>query len=249
MRAHTAGDTDDGPMTTTVPASVLVVEDEKDLAAMLASYLQRAGFAVELAHTGPAALELARQINPGVIVLDLGLPGLDGFEVCRRLRTFTDCYVLMLTARTDEIDTVVGLSVGADDYITKPFSPRELVARIGAVLRRPRTPAGPSESDGGGRRVFGGLLVDLAGRRVQVDGAPIDLTRTEFDILALLASSPSVAFSRRRIINEVWNQSWVGDEHVVDVHVAHLRRKLGDDPGTPRYVDTVRGVGYRMVQP
>ena len=168
MRAHTAGGADDGPMTTTVPASVLVVEDEKDLAAMLGSYLQRAGFAVELAHTGPAALELARQINPGVIVLDLGLPGLDGFEVCRRLRTFTDCYVLMLTARTDEIDTVVGLSVGADDYITKPFSPRELVARIGAVLRRPRTPAGPPESDGGGRRVFGALLVDLAGRRVLI---------------------------------------------------------------------------------
>ncbi len=223
---------------------VLVVEDERDLAVMIRTYLERAGYAVELAHTGPSGLELARTADPDVVVLDLGLPGLDGIEVCRRLREVSDCYVLMVTARTDEVDTIVGLSVGADDYITKPFSLRELVARVHTVLRRPRRPA-PDEF---APRRFADLDVDLAGRRVTLAGRPIDVTRTEFDILALLAADPRVAFSRRRIIDEVWDPGWVGDEHIVDVHVAHLRRKLGDDPATPSYIDTVRGVGYRMVQ-
>lgn len=225
---------------------VLVVEDEKDLAAMVGSYLQRAGYAVDLAFTGPDGVEAARSAEPDVVVLDLGLPGLDGIEVCRQLRTFTDCYVLMLTARTDEIDKIVGLSVGADDYITKPFSPRELVARVQVVLRRPRRPV-VSGDDAQPPRVFGDLKVDLDGRQVRVAGRPVELTRTEFDILALLASSPKVAFSRRRILDEVWDPGWVGDEHVVDVHMAHLRRKLGDDPAEAAYITTVRGVGYRMV--
>jgi len=152
----------------------------------------------------------------------------------------------MLTARTDEIDKIVGLSVGADDYITKPFSPRELVARVQVVLRRPRRPV-VSGDDAQPPRVFGDLEVDLDGRQVRVAGRPVELTRTEFDILALLASSPKVAFSRRRILDEVWDPGWVGDEHVVDVHMAHLRRKLGDDPAEAAYITTVRGVGYRMV--
>ena len=232
--------------------SVLVVEDERDLAAMVRTYLEKAGYAVSLAHSGPSALVAARTSGPDVIVLDLGLPGLDGIDVCRELRTFTDCYILMLTARTDEIDRIVGLSVGADDYITKPFSPRELVARVHTVLRRPRrSGSGPSaegEPSDLGVVTHRDLTVDLDGRRVSLAKEPVALTRTEFDILALLVGSPRTAFSRRRIIDEVWDPAWVGDEHVVDVHVAHLRRKIRDDPAAPAYIDTVRGVGYRMGQ-
>lgn len=231
----------------TVPATVLVVDDERDLARMVQAYLERAGFRVLLAHTGPEAVTLAQTAHPDVIVLDLGLPGLDGVEVCRQVRTFTDCYVLMLTARDDETDKVIGLAVGADDYITKPFSPRELVARVQAVLRRPRLGAASAAETTEPVRSFGPLRVDVEGRRVEVAGANVELTRTEFDILATLTRRPSMAFSRRQVIDEVWDTSWVGDEHVVDVHVAHLRRKLGDDPAAPSYIETVRGVGYRMV--
>jgi DNA-binding response OmpR family regulator len=187
-------------------------------------------------------------VEPDVVVLDLGLPGLDGLEVCRRLRTFSSCYVLMLTARDDEVDKLIGLSVGADDYITKPFSPRELVARVQAVLRRPRLAAVPGEDDGTPSRTFGKLTIDVDGRQVTVAGEPVALTRTEFDILAALSARPRLAFSRRQLIDQVWDSSWVGDEHIVDAHVAHLRRKLGDDPADPAYVHTVRGVGYRMGQ-
>jgi DNA-binding response OmpR family regulator len=231
-----------------VAPAVLVVEDERDLARMVEAYLRRPGYAVTLAHTGPDAVTAARGLDPEVIILDLGLPGLDGIEVCRQVRTFSDCYILMLTARDDEVDKLVGLSVGADDYITKPFSPRELVARVQAVLRRPRIPpARPGDDDEEEElRVFGGLRIDVDGRQVQVAGQPVDLTRTEFDILAALSARPRLAFSRRQLIDDVWDAAWVGDEHIVDVHVAHLRRKLGDDPTAPRYVETVRGIGYRM---
>lgn len=226
---------------------VLVVDDERALAQMVDTFLTRAGYEVTQAHTGPEGLELARSLDPDVVVLDLGLPGLDGLEVCRQIRTFSDCYVLMLTARGAEVDRVVGLSVGADDYITKPFSVRELVARIQAVLRRPRRTGRPADSAPSVQpRAFGDLIVDVEGREVAVAGQPIDLTRTEFDVLAVLSSRPTMVFSRRQILDEVWDPGWVGDEHIVDVHVAHLRRKLGDDPTEPRYVTTVRGVGYRM---
>jgi DNA-binding response OmpR family regulator len=179
------------------------------------------------------------------VVLDLGLPGLDGIEVCRQLRTFTDCYVIMLTARTDEVDKLIGLSVGADDYLTKPFSPRELVARVQVMLRRPRVPA-PTCGAAGDLLRFGPLVLDVAGREVHLDGDPVDLTRTEFDLLATLASRPKVVFTRRQLIDAVWGATWVGDEHLVDVHIGHLRRKLGDDAAEARFVRTVRGVGYRM---
>jgi DNA-binding response OmpR family regulator len=225
---------------------VLVVEDERDLARMVEAYLKRPGYVVALAHTGPDAVTEARSLEPDVIILDLGLPGLDGIEVCRQIRTFSDCYILMLTARDDEVDKLVGLSVGADDYITKPFSPRELVARVQAVLRRPRLAVGRTNADEEAPRVFGDLEIDLAGRRVDVDGEPIELTRTEFDLLAVLSARPKLAYSRRQLIDAVWDTAWVGDEHVVDVHIAHVRHKLGDDPAESRYIDTVRGVGYRM---
>ena len=219
---------------------VLVVDDEKPLAQMVATYLSRAGYAVAQAHTGPAALETARTEHPDVVVLDLGLPGLDGVEVCRRLRAFSECYVLMLTARGDEEDKLAGLAAGADDYITKPFSVRELVARVAAVRRRPRPTVAPAEPT----RVFGDLVIDLTAHEVRVGGDPVALTRTEFDLLAALSARPHQAFSRRQLIDIVWDPAWVGDERIVDVHIGHLRRKLGEEPTA--HIDTVRGVGYRM---
>ena len=220
---------------------VLVVDDEKPLAQMVATYLPRAGYDAAAVHTGPDAVEAARAQAPEVVVLDLGLPGLDGIEVCRRLRAFSECYVLMLTARGDEEDKLAGLAAGADDYITKPFSVRELVARVQAVLRRPRTTVVPPQP----ARVFGELTVDLTAHEARVGGSPVGLTRTEFDLLAALTARPHQALSRRQLIDTVWDPAWVGDERLVDVHIGHLRRKLSDDQGA--YIDTVRGVGYRMV--
>lgn len=224
----------------------LVVDDEKPLAEVVASYLERERFEVTVCHSGAAALEVARDVDPDVVVLDLGLPGIDGLEVCRQLRTFSDAYVVMLTARDTEVDTIVGLSVGADDYVTKPFSPRELVARIRAMLRRPRTVGGATPEAQTPARAFGPLRIDVASRQVSLEGESIPLTRTEFDILAALSSRPGVVWSRRQLIDTVWGEPWVGNDHLVDVHVGHLRRKLGDDPADPKFVHTVRGVGYRM---
>jgi DNA-binding response OmpR family regulator len=228
----------------------LVVDDEEPLARLVAGYLERDGFEVHLAFNGLDALEMARTVDPDVVVLDLGLPGIDGIEVCRELRTFSDCYVVMLTARADEVDTLIGLAVGADDYMTKPFSPRELTARVGVMLRRPRrSAAGPAATAGvppAPPLVIGSVSIDTVAREVHVDGVLADLTRTEFDVLAALASRPHMAFSRRALIEAVWGDHWVGDEHLVDVHVLHVRRKLGDTAEEQRFVRTVRGVGYRM---
>lgn len=230
----------------------LVVDDERALATIIANYLERESFDVSVAYDGDAALTLAREVDPDVVVLDLGLPGIDGIEVCRQLRTFSDAYVVMLTARSEEMDTLIGLSVGADDYMSKPFSPRELVARIRAMLRRPRnvpphgTSAPSTSPPEQPPREFGALKIDVTGRDVFVDDRPVMLTRTEFDLLAALSGRPGMVFSRRALIETVWGESWTGNEHLVDVHIGHLRRKLGDDPATTTYVNTVRGVGYRM---
>ena len=221
-------------------ARVLVVDDEQPLAALVAKYLTRDGFDPTVVLDGPAAVAAARTLSPDVVVLDLGLPGMDGVEVCRQLRTFTDCYVIMLTARADEVDKLIGLSVGADDYMTKPFSSRELVARVRVLLRRPRQPTTPASLR------FGPITIDLSGREVHLNDTTVELTRTEFDILAALATRPKVVFARRQLIDAVWGENWIGDEHLVDVHIAHLRRKLGDAPDAGRFVRTVRGVGYRM---
>jgi len=226
---------------------VLVVDDERALADLVGSYLTRDGFEVSMAYDGQQAIDQARQVDPDVMVLDLGLPLVDGVEVCRVVRTFSDCYIVMLTARTEEIDKLIGLSVGADDYLTKPFSPRELLARIQAMLRRPRaSTAAGAPSPEAPPRVFGALSIDVAGREVHLEGELVALTRTEFDVLEALSGRPKLVFSRRQLIDSVWDETWVGDEHLVDVHVAHLRKKLGDDPGSPRYVRTIRGIGYRM---
>jgi DNA-binding response OmpR family regulator len=238
---------------TVPPLPVLVVDDEVPLARVVASYLQREGFAVELAHDGPSAVAAARANEPALVVLDVMLPGFDGLEVCRRIRTFSDCYVIMLTARDEEIDKVLGLTVGADDYLVKPFSPRELVARVRAMLRRPRgigqtAPPEDRAADPAGADtvVVGSLRLDLAARVATLAGRELELTRTEFDLLAALAGEPRRAFSRRQLIDRVWGGEWYGDEHVVDVHVGHLRRKLGDDATSPAHIRTVRGVGYGM---
>jgi DNA-binding response OmpR family regulator len=241
---RSVGDAPGGPHTRGIRA--LVVEDEVAMATLIGSYLEREAFDVTLSHDGLDAVERAREVDPDIVVLDLGLPGQDGVEVCRRLRTFSDAYIVILTARSDEVDKLVGLSVGADDYMTKPFSPRELVARLRAMLRRPRPLGSAPADDAAGIRSFGSLRIDPVGRDVWLDEEPIPLTRTEFDVLAALSEHPRMAFSRRQLVDAVWGAAWVGDEHLVDVHIGHLRRKLGDDAAEPRFIRTVRGVGYRM---
>jgi DNA-binding response OmpR family regulator len=221
----------------------LVVDDEPPLVKVVSSYLERDGFQVATAGDGERAVELAREFDPDVIVLDLMLPGIDGIEACRQIRTFSDAYIVMLTARVEEIDRIVGLSTGADDYVTKPFSPGELMARVRAMLRRPR--AGRAAA-GTGVRSFGDLQIDPAAREVRLAGDPIELTKIEFDLLDALSAEPRLVFSRERLLERVWGGDWYGDDHVVDVHIANLRTKLSDDPRNPRYVRTIRGVGYRM---
>jgi DNA-binding response OmpR family regulator len=236
-------DPDATPAVVTRPrVRALVVDDEPGLVRAVAGYLEHEGYTVDTAADGEAALATARRTRPDVVLLDLMLPGIDGIEVCRQLRTFSDAYVIMLTARTDEVDKLIGLSVGADDYVTKPFSPRELVARVKVMLRRPRA-AGPA---GDMVRRVGPLTIDPQAREVHIDGAPVELTRTEFDILDTLSAHPRRAFTRTQLIEHVWGGGWVGDEHIVDVHIGHIRRKLGDDPADPRYILTVRAVGYRL---
>lgn len=228
------------------PPVALVVDDEKPLAALVADYLQRDGFEVHQAFDGEAALRSARDLDPEVVILDLGLPLLDGIEVCRELRTFSDCYVVMVTARADEVDTLIGLSVGADDYMTKPFSPRELVARVRVLRRRPRKAPKAAASSPPAPLAFGPLSIDVDGREVSIDGRLVALTKTEFDVLTALAARPHMVFTRRTLIESVWGRGWVGDEHLVDVHLLHLRQKLGDTASEQRFIKTVRGVGYRM---
>lgn len=220
----------------------LVVDDEQPLVQIVTTYLEREGFEVLAAGDGEQAVEAAREHAPDLIVLDLMLPGIDGIEACRQIRAFSDAYIVMLTAKAEESDKIIGLSTGADDYLTKPFSPGELVARVRAMLRRPRTVDAPSS----GVRRFGGLELDPAAREVRLDEATVDLTRLEFDLLETLAAEPRIAFSRAQLVERVWGPGWVGDDHLVDVHVANLRHKLDDDPAAPKYVRTVRGVGYRM---
>jgi len=225
-------------------ATVLVVDDEAPLVNLVTGYLQREGFEVLSAYDGPAALDLVRTHQPEVVLLDVMLPGLDGIEVCRQLRQFSDAYVLMLTARTEEIDRIVGLSVGADDYVTKPFSPRELVARVKAMLRRPRSSGEPAIQAPATLR-FGDLAIDSGRHEVTLRGELVPLTVREFALLSSLASHPGLVFTRAQLLEQVWGDEYY-DDHVVDVHIANLRKKLEDDSSVPRYVETVRGVGYRF---
>jgi DNA-binding response OmpR family regulator len=221
---------------------VLVVDDEPHIRTVLRGYLEADGFAVSEAGDGEAALREVRRQPPDLVLLDVVLPGLDGLETLRRLRTFSDVYVILVTARTEELDKLVGLGVGADDYITKPFSPREVAARVKAVLRRDRgARAAPSAV-----LRFDGLSLDSDAREVLVDGEPVSLSALEFDVLAALADAPGRVFSRRQLLEGVWGYDFYGDERVVDVHIRSLRARLGDDAANPRLIATVRGVGYKF---
>jgi DNA-binding response OmpR family regulator len=219
--------------------TIVVVEDDNNIADLLALYLGREGFRVLLASDGDAGLGLVTRERPALVIVDIGLPGAhDGFGVCRRIRANGDVPVMMLTARDDEVDRVLGLELGADDYVTKPFSPRELVARVRAILRRvqPRSEERPALLE------IGEVVLDTGRREVRKAGTPVELTTREFDLFAFLVGHRGLALSRRQLLDGVWGEGWYGDERTVDVHVRQLRKKLGEDlPLT-----TVWGVGYRL---
>lgn len=229
---------------------ILIVDDEPNLVDLLHDYLSREGYDVATAADGPAGLALARDLAPDLIVLDVMLPGMDGIEVCRQIRRFSDAYILMLTARTEEIDKIIGLSVGADDYVTKPFSPREVVARVKALLRRPRTPQAHGTEVQPAQATtlplhIGSLMIDEESHTVTAAGTSVELTAREFALLVTLARHPGRVFTRAQLLEQVWGDEYY-DDHVVDVHIGNLRKKLEEDATHPRYIATVRGVGYRV---
>ena len=219
---------------------ILVIDDEPSIINLVSAYLRPEGYEVYTATDGHAGLKAAHAFNPDLIILDLMLPGIDGIELLSRLRRDSDVYVIMLTARTDEIDKIVGLSVGADDYVTKPFSPRELVARVKAALRRIKT----GTSAGVENRVlsFKHVLIDLGAHTVSVDDVPVELTSIEFDLLRALAENRGRVLSREQLLEKIWGSEYFGEMRVVDVHLGHVRQKLGNES----LIATVRGVGYRF---
>jgi two-component system response regulator RegX3 len=229
------------------PRTVLVVEDEESITVPLQEALEREGFGVTIARTAGDALALAREVEPDVVLLDVMLPDGSGFDVCRELRRDSRVPIIMVTARGDEADRIVGLELGADDYVTKPFSAREVAARIRAVLRRTGTP--PPDAQDEQSYELGDLRVDVARRLATLGGRPLELARKEFDVLALLAGESGRVVTRERLLEEVWDTTWFGSTKTLDVHVSALRRKLGDDPAAPSYLHTVRGVGFRLTAP
>jgi two-component system alkaline phosphatase synthesis response regulator PhoP len=218
---------------------ILVIDDEEKILNLVTSYLKKEGFEILTAQDGLSGLKIARAFKPDVIVLDIMLPGMDGIELLSQLRRESNVYVILLTAKTEETDKIVGLAVGADDYVTKPFSPRELTARIKAALRRLNL---------GGQQLERNVLsykqitIELGSRKIRVNDQEIELTAMEFDLLAALAQHPGLVFSREQLLEKVWGHDYFGELRVVDVHIGHIRQKLGDD----RFIDTVRSVGYRF---
>jgi DNA-binding response OmpR family regulator len=223
-------------------SKVLVIDDEPNVREIVQAYLEREGFEVQTASTGTMGLQYISDLEPQLIVLDVMLPGIDGIEILKRIRPLNRTPVLLLTARGEELDRVLGLELGADDYLTKPFSPRELVARVKAILRR----TGLETSSEMVRH--GDLKLDPNTRQVHVANTEIVLSTLEFDLLRALMAQPMRVFSRNELINAVWGHDFPGVDRVVDVHISSLRRKLGDDAERPRYLSTVRGVGYRMLE-
>jgi len=222
--------------------TVLIVEDDPKIVNLLRLYLERDGFAVSSTSDGAAGLEAADRLRPDLVILDLLLPQVDGIEVCRRIRATSEVPVLMLTARVDEVDRLLGLSIGADDYVTKPFSPREVVARVRTILRRTARPAS--------ERIYrrGPLAMDVERHHVTVDGGEVRLTNVEFRLLQALLESPERVFSRDALLNRIYaNQEAAVVDRAIDVHVGKVREKLGDDPAHPRFIATVRGVGYKLL--
>ena len=225
------------------PARILVVDDEAGIRQLVGTYLRKDGFEVDETADGETALERFRLSPADLVVLDLRLPGIGGLDVLREIRRSSSVYVIVLTAKADETDKLIGLELGADDYITKPFSPRELVARVRAVLRRPRDEG--ADPDDAMR--FEQLEVDAARHEVRVDGQPVELTNLEFELLVAMAGAPGRVFTRRQLIERIWGWDFYGDERIVDVHVRNLRKALGDPADSPRFIGTVRGVGYKLV--
>jgi two-component system OmpR family response regulator len=249
------------------PRVGLVIEDDQDIRELVRTVLTQAGFDVTVAGSGAEGVLAAKTLNPDVITLDLGLPDIDGFEVSRQIREFSDAYIVMLTARTDELDTLIGLESGADDYLTKPFRPRELRARVAAMMRRPRAAAEPADAaaatdpangaepngNGRGNYTHNGLDLSYASRSVTVDGEELNLTRTEFELLYALLEAGRTVRTKSDLVRRLRDEDYdVGsyiseaDERSVEVHMGNLRKKLGDSPQRPRWLQTVRGVGYRL---
>jgi two-component system, OmpR family, response regulator RegX3 len=226
--------------------TILLVEDEASIIEPLGEALRMEGFAMQMAGTAAAALEAAGRLEPDLILLDVGLPDGSGFDVCREIRRESQVPIIMLTARGEEADRIVGLELGADDYVVKPFSAREVVARVRAVLRR----AGQTgERPATEALSVGELTLDPATRRVTTAGQEVDLTRKEFDLLRLMMEEAGRVVTRERLIDEVWDMNWFGSTKTLDVHVSGLRKKLGDDSSSPRYIHTIRGVGFRFAGP
>ncbi len=229
----------------------LVVEDDEDIRSLIEFTLSTQGFQVTSVESGLEALEVVRTSDPDLITLDLGLPGIDGIETCRRIREISDAYVVMITSRDDEIDRLLGLETGADDFLSKPFSVRELKARVNALFRRPRrgpvAPVVDPKADLHEVLEHGALRVDVDGRRAFRQADELELTRTEFDLLTELMRTPARVWTREALLRSVWGTDWATDTHLVEVHIGNLRRKLGETSG--QFIRTVRGVGYRMETP
>lgn len=226
------------------PGLVLIVEDDSKTASLISLYLQREGFDTSIARDGREAVTLARQRNHVLVILDLMLPLLDGYEVCRKIREFSDVPILMLTAKGEEFDKVLGLTIGADDYVVKPFSPRELVARIKAILRR----TGTAVKERRDRLDIGGLVLDGQKHEVTVDNRRIALTASEFKLLLLFMQNPGRLFTREQLLDALYPRGEEVIDRVIDVHIGKLRQKIEKDPADPRYIVTVRGFGYRFAQ-
>ncbi|MHA7280055.1 response regulator transcription factor [Arthrobacter sp. MDT2-2] len=251
----------------------LVIEDDADVRQLLVMTLGMNGFTTLEAENGRQGVALVRERQPDLVTLDLNLPDIDGVEVCRQIRPLTDAYVIMITARQDEIDRLIGLEIGADDFVVKPFSPREVGARVNAMFRRPRSTvrsvsqpllvaggeaveapqvattavAAPEQVEG--LLVHGPISIDTEGRIAMLDGVELPLTRIEFDLLATLVSGPRRVWQRETLLARIWGDGWVNDQHLVEVHIRNLRKKLNEDTKAPRFIRTVRGVGYRMMPP
>ena len=221
---------------------VLIVDDEPNIREVLCAYLTADGFGVAEAADGESAVAAVRADPPDLVLLDIMLPGIDGLEVLRQIRAFSNVYVILVTARSEEVDKLVGLGVGADDYVTKPFSPREVTARVKAVLRRRS-----SDHEQPNSLRFESVTIDPVGREVHVDGVAVNISTLEFDLLAALAGAPGRVFSRTQLLQRVWGYDFFGDERVVDVHIRSLRALLNDDANEPHLIATVRGVGYKWI--
>jgi len=223
---------------------VLIVEDDPNTASLVVTYLEREGFATLVEHNGEQGLRTALQQRPNLVILDLMLPGIDGLEICRRLRADSEVPILMLTAREEEIDRVLGFSLGADDYVVKPFSPRELVERVKAILRRARPPAAPMPKV----LQHGKLQLDLEKHKVSCGGKPVNLTSSEYKLLSTLMAKPGRVFSRGELLRHFYEHEEAVVDRVIDVHINKLRQKIETDPARPAYIETVRGFGYRFAE-